>query len=291
MATLAANISAATRLIQVTGGESVTLPFSFRLDDELLDLAGFDPHPLVAGFRQSGSDRTRWRVNRGAGGSTAASHTAGATLKAAKAAAVSAENLTPPVPFADAGEGAGGVTVDNTVDPPFNATTLIAPGAIESAPDEADLTEIFIAYKRTVVLTDAQIKALPTTSVQIVPQPGVGKLILPIMSYMILDAIAGAYTNIHANGTTNPKFIDGGALHSGAFENHSSNFLGDNDPNRPKVTLMPYAPSEADTSYEYAYSENKEIGVKADNLASGNFTGGNAANTLAVTVIYAVMDV
>lgn len=64
-------------------------------------------------------------VQRGIGGTTAASHVNGSTLTAANA-------------FAG---GGGGVTVDNQSDPPAEVTTLIAPGAVIVG-EEATLTPI-----------------------------------------------------------------------------------------------------------------------------------------------------
>jgi hypothetical protein len=66
------------------------------------------------------------RVTRASGGD-AASHAMGTTL-------------TPLVPqyastAVDTGGGAGGVSVDNTVDPPASVTGLIAPGALISGPN------------------------------------------------------------------------------------------------------------------------------------------------------------
>lgn len=65
-----------------------------------------------------------WQVQRGYLGTARAAHSQGATVS---------------VEPAIGGGGSGGVTVDNTVDPPFSASTIIAAGATESAPDEATL--------------------------------------------------------------------------------------------------------------------------------------------------------
>jgi hypothetical protein len=70
--------------------------------------SGLDPQTRAA-------VASRIRVQRGVGGTTAASHADGTTL-------------TPLIPPAAASVGGGGVTVDNQSDPPAEVTTLIAPG-------------------------------------------------------------------------------------------------------------------------------------------------------------------
>src|SRR5688572_24644115 len=60
-------------------------------------------------------------------------------------------------------------------------------------------------YEARVVLTNAQIKSLVTDSAfpavgrEIVPAPGVGKDLVFLSGVLLIDATAGAYTNIDAD--------------------------------------------------------------------------------------------
>src|SRR5688572_11854111 len=60
----------------------------------------------------------------------------------------------------------------------------------------------------TVELTNAQIKALPTTPVNIVDRPGAGKLIQPLQVIMWLNTAGGAYTNLATEAYLTPTYED-----------------------------------------------------------------------------------
>ena len=133
MATLTADIGPNDTELRVTGDVSSVVPgIRFRLDDELLDLAGFDVYPLVGGYRVSGLDHSRWFVNRGVGGSVHEAHTAGTVLKASVSASISSGDLVPPDPFAGAGVASPAAFVE-----PTTAT----PEAIAQALIDASLME------------------------------------------------------------------------------------------------------------------------------------------------------
>jgi hypothetical protein len=102
MATLTGNIDADDRLLLVTGDTSTAeVGRSYRIDDEVVLLSGFDRYVVTAGRRPGGRDRNRWLVQRGVSETAGASHTAGAEILAVSAAVVSSGDLTTPAPFAD----------------------------------------------------------------------------------------------------------------------------------------------------------------------------------------------
>lgn len=277
MTTLAANLSDSATQMRVNAADANPAPY-YQIDSEVVQLLAnvtVVQEPLLSPRRRD--DTTLWQIDRAMSGTTAAAHLSGATLT--------------PVYDPSVGGGGGGLDVTDGTTTVAAVTTLELPSGTVTDEGGGVVGVAFNVMKATVVLTDAQIKALPTTKVEIVPAPGVGKNIVPVMSYSILDAIAGVYTNIDGSAHYTQSFTDAGVLHSTAFVVHSANFLGDNDANRPKITLLPYAPSDPDASYEYGYSENKAISASVFNAAAGNLTGGNAANTLTVTVIYGVMDI
>lgn len=149
-----------------------------------------------------------------------------------------------------------------------------------------------------VALTDAQIKALPTTAIALVAAPAAGKRIQLVQACLIGDFTAGAYTNI---GLVTPWL----ALRLGA--NDISTYIANDATATPaiatltsflsaalnQVTLTPLGlptdngwgvvPYVADPQYATALS------IRAINDAAGNFTGGNAANSLVVDVVYLVI--
>lgn len=156
----------------------------------------------------------------------------------------------------------------------------------------------------TITLTDAQIKALPTTPQTIIAAPGAGSY-NNVLSYALnLNTVAGAYTNINttystlqietANGnwlgpvivnddTTTPDVtrLTGflGAAHS-AFVRGPGAFL--EAPGEPSGWIVPASPTQT-TDYD-----NDLVRIAIDNNGSGALTGGNAANSLKITVTYTV---
>lgn len=157
-----------------------------------------------------------------------------------------------------------------------------------------------VVRRKSITLTDAQIKALPTTPIQIIAAPGAGLVLVPFYAwwyvngsdnYASINALArvgvgyagtlscvltqfreagGEVSNLLANGASHHAFLPpdikqydsgGGVLRSsgiGQFQDE------------PGVT-------------------NTALEVFAVNPTDGNFTGGNAANSIKVTVLYAVI--
>lgn len=158
---------------------------------------------------------------------------------------------------------------------------------------------------KTVALTDAQIKALPTTPITIVAAPGSAKVIQPIFVNLFAKTTAGAYTNINAAGSltmgmatlSNMSYVpNDAAMTSSGSHTRLTDLLG--GANNRRTELMPYFDTEDVDAYGPVGTVNGSSGgvnealrISIDNSGSGALTGGNAANSLTVVVLYSVVDV
>jgi hypothetical protein len=152
-------------------------------------------------------------------------------------------------------------------------------------------------------LTDAQIKALPTTPITLVSAPGSGKRIKVIGAALRVDSTAGAYTNIDATYSAIAVY------YLGDFSQWATAGVVDDSTATPSLArrttlsggtgigsadLPPYVDIftqgwTVPNIVGSGVSENKALAIAADNDGTGNFTGGNAANTLRVDVTYLVL--
>lgn len=152
--------------------------------------------------------------------------------------------------------------------------------------------------KIEVTLTDAQIKALPTTGINIVAAPGAAKFIALILAYLACDSTFGNYTNIDANALIQLTIV--GELVSTrlrqAVNTNISNLLATSDKaivalTHPQTETGVAGVDTAAPSPNYLPSlDNGALTLGCINGAAGNFTGGNAANTMKVTVFYLIAD-
>jgi hypothetical protein len=111
MTILTSGIDTTQSVIPVTGTAPITGSY-FTLDSEAIRFLGTSRGPDGRSFL-----RDYWSVDRGVAGTTAASHSGGATL-------------TQYHPDAAGGTGSGGVNVDNGTDPPAAVTDFVMPGAV-----------------------------------------------------------------------------------------------------------------------------------------------------------------
>lgn len=133
---------------------------------------------------------------------------------------------------------------------------------------------VTVVRSMTVTLTDAQIKALPTTAIELVPAPGAGKVVVPIKFVLIFNNDAGAYGNadqlphLDTNGFSyGDDIIDPAGLSS--IYSHALDGMPSGNPGD---------------------LENQPIMLKTTGNV-GNYTGGNAANYLKVTTLYIVVEI
>jgi hypothetical protein len=157
-----------------------------------------------------------------------------------------------------------------------------------------------------VTLTHAQILDLVTTPVQIVAAQGAGTVIVPAFSSWVCNASAGAYTNFNAFSAATPYassvYLAMDALNN--FNDASGPIRADRILGKAFKVYANIGPisglligvnaTAGDSAIEYGPDaisvavgyDNVPLYVVGQNDGLGNFTGGNAANTLTVTVAY-----
>lgn len=164
------------------------------------------------------------------------------------------------------------------------------------------ITTINIMTATVTILTNAQIKALPTTPITLLTAPASGYQNRFHGATLAIDASAGAYTNVDtALASLNIKTGAGAQLALGPQNNSTlttplarlTTFLGATD---KLVMLNPYSEAvqvsgagssgyvQPVVSSSLADYEAEAITISLDNNSAGDLTGGNAANTLRVTI-------
>lgn len=168
--------------------------------------------------------------------------------------------------------------------------TLAVPASGESPSFEVPSgTNVQTVYSTSVTLTDAQIKALPDTDVDLVGAPGAGKLLQYKGAVWDISPSGGAYTNEDAFEIAT-KIGDYGVA-AGYIESAQGYFGGDT---RTFLDIPPNYDSGGGfgiAGFADETSINQPIKLTASNAAAGSLTGGHADNYLDVTVFYSIIDV
>jgi hypothetical protein len=279
MTTLATNLSDSAMELRVNA--PVTDPAEFyQIDDEIIWVAAVTTTVNATLSPNRTVDTTLWQIKeRGVSTSAPASHTSGATV-------------TPLVLGAGGGGGSLAVTDGTTT---VAATTLSLP--VGTVTDEGGGTAglAVATLQTTVTLDNDQIKALAVNApyLELVPAPGPNKQLVPIAVVMRLDTTAGGYTNLGAFPLTV------------AFENLGqwgvmipAYFMADEGP--AQVIQVTESGWWNGTKIEANVKEggNATDGVDDRLVLFGTntgetpdpFTGGNAANSMVITTVYAVVD-
>jgi len=168
-----------------------------------------------------------------------------------------------------------------TNDPPVIKHSRREVSVQTEALQQSDDNLASVLIKEEITLTDAQIKALPTTGVELIAAPGANKIAWVIAAYLRFES-HGAYSNfdmsVHLDvGCPSPADpmadVTIGDLLLGSSVNKNS----------PMAMATGMGTVDADIV-------NKAVQLYATNGSSGNFTGGNAANKLKVFLRYIVLD-
>lgn len=160
---------------------------------------------------------------------------------------------------------------------------IVWPAQVGSPPPGVVLLpDTTVALKSaTVTLTDAQIKTLPTAPVQVVAAAGAGKVLFPVQWFMLADFQGGAYGNLDA-AVSGPNLGWSNVEDAERFPVADSVNILTTVANKVGLYQSVFA-NAWDNITDF---ENTDLNLTIDNGATGNLTGGNAANTLRITVYY-----
>lgn len=207
-------------------------------------------------------------------------------------------------PYSPAGvsvDPAGAIDGDGSVGAPL-AVLVDGNSVVINGTNELEA----LLRKSVTTLTNAQILALPTTPIELLAAPGAGLWYRVVAVSYSADCAAGAYTNIDAAYADIRLGFTGG-------QDYVAGFVADDAASTPVdvdlTGLLGTANHRVAVSQAYlsallagaadgyvrnwlatgiANLENLPLEIAANNSASGNFTGGNAANTLRVTTYYVI---
>lgn len=146
----------------------------------------------------------------------------------------------------------------------------------------------------TFTLTDAQIKALPTTAVVLLPAQGENLIVIPILATLVGDGFtANPYTNLDETSLSF-SFRYEAADNPGTglgFSVSDAGVFPDNFLTKDTLARAFNASGSYNTSPPTPEAlANVGIDLKVNNQAAGNFTGGNAANTMQIVMLYLLLN-
>jgi hypothetical protein len=160
-------------------------------------------------------------------------------------------------------------------------------------------------YQRKITLTDAQIKSLPGTILELVPAPGVGKIIV-VDKVVMISNFSAAYIGADTlNGTL--EISVGNSLSIASLPNVDAEvsqlqqLLGNTG---QKLSITTGSPSvRYNSSWDATLSdvigieltgdygaENQNVNIRVGGTIETDFTGGDPSNTLGITVFYSIVE-
>lgn len=154
-------------------------------------------------------------------------------------------------------------------------------------------------YEARIVLSNTQIKALPTTAVELIPALP-GKVIYPVFAALHLADWVADYVTVHAdailtigiNGTNATTLVQ----LNNAVATSVAALLAGGGPDGTWAFLGSRSLVSAPTLYglaNYYDSDlvNTNVAIAVNNQGGGDFTGGDDSTTLVVDVHYTTIDV
>lgn len=147
-----------------------------------------------------------------------------------------------------------------------------------------------------VVIIDSNILTLPTTPVEIIPAPGAGFIITPLLTTVFGLFSGGGYTNVDPDAWMYLRYNDGGQgsnlLANVTFDGITAltDFF---DVGGMFLFTAPTYATQGAAAGVYGsipissdIEDNQGISLFFDNLAAGNLTAGDTGNTLVVRMRY-----
>lgn len=204
-----------------------------------------------------------------------------------------------------AGSNSGDVTLAGTPDYLTISNQVITRGLIDLTTDVSGVLPAAnggVVLVDTTTLTNAQILALPTTPITLISAPSAGTRIKPIGATFRSDFAAG-YTNIDATYAACAIYWLGDFsqwAQTGIVDDAAATLTRFTDIfgalGEETIDTIPYHDSFTNgwvipNAVGVSLSDGIALAVAMDNNGSGNLTGGNAANTLTITVYYVVQAV
>lgn len=152
-----------------------------------------------------------------------------------------------------------------------------------------------------VTLTNDQVLALVSTPVEVVAAPGAGKIVYPISAFMVIKNAAAEYTNLDAQAVLGLRVVSVNCDMCTPYDEAANGALGTAaTPGGgsfvpfivPAVTASELSsPITGEWQAQASQIENEPLSLFGYNASSGDFTGGDDANTLDVYVTYQIADV